>query len=115
MPQDSGEEPPMRRARIETLERRAMFSVTDLIIDPFNATCTFAKPLDEPLAIIDYVGADEVSTPFSARTESVGKDETITIHGKTAMLTDIDGDGMVTYVGSANGGVWKNGITHIRQ
>jgi hypothetical protein len=78
----------MRRARIEMLEARKMFSVTDLVMDPF--TSAVSATMQEPSAIVDFIDPDEVSSPSGvrARTESVGIDEKITIHGKSVALTD---------------------------
>jgi hypothetical protein len=54
----------MRRGRIETLEKRKMFSVTDLILDPFNAAVAEAGPAGDSAAIVDYLDQDETSTPL---------------------------------------------------
>ena len=86
----------MRRARIERLEERKMFSVTDLILDPFNSAVS-AK-IEEPTAIVDFIDPDDFSTPAGVRTrtESVGKDESITIGGartESIALGDVNNDG----------------------
>jgi hypothetical protein len=89
----------MRRSRIETLENRTMFSVTDLVMDPFNAARASTSTPDESPAIVDYIDADEISTPFSllSRTESVAKDEKITIHGgRTETVTHVNDIGFQT-------------------
>jgi hypothetical protein len=101
----------MRRARIESLEERKMFSVTDLIIDPFDAA-VFAQS-GESTAIVDFIDPDEFSTPSGLRdrTETVTKDETITI-GAARRDGVLLGDSNANYIGTANGGVWRNKITH---
>jgi hypothetical protein len=104
----------MYRARIEALESRKLFSVTDLIIDPFIAERAAAAV--EPAAIVDYIDADEISTPLGAvgRTESVGKDEAISIGaGRTESVAagDVNGDGVALLIGT-DGGIWRNRIAH---
>jgi hypothetical protein len=101
----------MRRARIESLEERKMFSVTDLIIDPFSAAVS--ATIDESTAIVDFIDPDEVSTPFAlgARTESVGKDESISIGAErteSVATGDVNSDLLV----GTDGGVWRDKITH---
>lgn len=53
----------MRRARIETLEKRKMFSVTDLILDPFNAEVVSTAAPGDSAAIVDYLDEDDFGTP----------------------------------------------------
>jgi len=53
----------MRRGRIESLEERKMFSVTDLIVDPFNTNSALSTPMAEPPGIVDFIDPDQISTP----------------------------------------------------
>jgi hypothetical protein len=104
----------MYRARIEALESRKLFSVTDLIIDPVVAES--AARTVEPAAIVDYIDADDIATPLGAvgRTESVGKDAAISIGaGRTESVAagDVNGDGVGLLIGT-DGGIWRNRIAH---
>lgn len=86
----------MPRTRIERLEERKMFSVTDLILDPFNSAVS--ATIDGPTAIVDFIDVDEISavTGRRARTESVVKDASITIGGartESIALGDVNNDG----------------------
>jgi hypothetical protein len=56
----------MRRTRIEMLEARKMFSVTDLIIDPFDSQ---SAAVHEPSEIVDFVDADDISSAPGAGPE----------------------------------------------
>jgi hypothetical protein len=104
----------MYRARIEALEVRKLFSVTDLIIDPFGLVSS--APAVETAGIVDYIDPDEIATGRGTfgRTESVGKDEAISIGAgrmESVAAGDVNGDGLALLVGT-DGGIWKNRISH---
>ena len=67
----------MYRTRIERLEERKMFSVTDLIIDPFVAQSVSPATVDEAPAIVDYLDGSTYSDP-----------------GRFNLVGDFNGDGL---------------------
>jgi hypothetical protein len=93
----------MRRTRIERLEERKLFSVTDLIIDPFQAQVAASATTNQPPATVDYLDQDDIST-----SADVGRSKGSIIDNDQGVWTDritatYNGDGTFNIVGDFNG------------
>ncbi|MEX2140369.1 MAG: hypothetical protein WD894_13985 [Pirellulales bacterium] len=74
----------MYRTSIERLEERKLFSVTDLIIDPFGAQIASSPTTDEPPAIVDYRDEDRIDRITA----------TYNGDGRLNLVGDFNGDGV---------------------
>ena len=61
----------MYRARIELLEKRKMFSVTDLILDPFNSGVAAAAEPGQSATIVDFIDEESTAPVLQCQREEV--------------------------------------------